>query len=633
MKQFGLLVVITGISSTALGAPLDTLPASVRSNVHLWVTSDLGVTTTGSTVSSWANLSDDDETSATPDLKNFDQPLTGNQPLFVTNAPEINGHAYIAFDGLSGADADYLQTTEVAIMENMDSYEAFMVCRADSIQGFDVPRILSEEIVGTSVFNLTLKRPNPPLVRSTATMTGTNALVAESMSSAGTFHIYSVRLSTAGLGTLILDVDGIPVSTNLGLGQTASGVHSPLRMGATASTLSKDAGKVDVAELQIFNRELSFVERNSIGVALATKYALPSAYSNNVIRTTRFTDLPSRLQNDLHLWVASDVGVTLFTSNVSRWANMADNNVVDLDPRDLTQTMSGNRPLFVEMSPELAGRGYVHFSGVNGSLDADYLQTTETAIMEGMSEYEMFIVCRPDTSQGFNVPRILSEEEVGTSVFNLTLQRPNPPLLRSTPTMTDGNPVVRELTSSAGAFHIYSLRLSTIGGGTLSLDIDGNPIAETSAVGETATGVDSVLRMGAAAAVLNKDVGKVDVAELQIFSRELAPDDRQLVGYILAEKYGLTTAYSRPSGYERFEQIDPSRGNIRLDFYVLPGEVDFQFEQTTNLMNGTWVTFTNAPRAIWLQHGAYTNLSTGSQGLLSFCPIVKISTSEAVSDG
>ncbi len=209
-------------------------------------------------------------------------------------------------------------------------------------------------------------------------------------------------------------------------------LNSPphIAIGATQTLAAYYNG--DVAEVLLYNRNLSSTEQQTVEGALADKYGMynpnatwPSAYSSAVqSEITRnqwnkaqadayvafLATSPAVPPTGLVSWLRADAGVTSSGGNVSQWTDQspAGNNAV--------QSTSGNQPSLVAGS--LQGLPVIHFNGSNGYL----------ALPACISnDFSMVVAFRSSTGEGagggwYNAGGIVDAEVAGVhNDFGLSL--------------------------------------------------------------------------------------------------------------------------------------------------------------------------------------------------------------------
>jgi len=437
------------------------------------------------------------------------QPTAARRPTL--HLGQLNGHPVVRFDGAD----DSLATTTTAMMEGLSGFDVFVVANLDQAQD-DYGRLLSEENSGggNRVYNLGVDASTPRRLRTVMDMTGGLAVVAEPSTSLGDFRIYGQRLAPGGGGTLSLHVNGVQVGAAAGKGSTITGRNSIFRVGAVAHNPTGDPGKGDVAEVIIFDHSLSVGERNTVGYQLEQKYGLKTAFNRPDILAL----------GGVKLWLDAESIAGADGSPVSAWGDSSGLG------NDVRQATAARQPTL--QLGELNGRPIVRFDGTN-----DFLGTATTALMEGASQFDVFLVAK--IHDNLDYARVLSEEKsgAGNRVYNLGLDAgAGARRVRSVMDMTNGMAVLTELSSSLEEFHLYRHSLA---GGVMTLDVDLNEVARLLNVGATQTGQNSVFGLGSVAHTPGSLASSFDIAELLVFDRQLSAADRRFVQEYFSEKYGV----------------------------------------------------------------------------------------------
>jgi hypothetical protein len=220
------------------------IPAS---NLTLWLRSDQAVTSSGSSVSGWGDLSCSNNDAS--------QSTSGNQPSITSSA--INGYPALSFNGTTSKLT--LPTSDSLGMQS-NPYELFIVAKSGS---GTVQFLLAGGATEQFEYHL-----NGAV--GARFIPVTSVLIDQGTAGAytnGNAHVFSARTSTSGG---VVRVDGNDVGTT-GV-STLSSNSGNLLLGARSDNTYYFDGYV--AEVIIYNTNLSSADRNSVEQYLAERYQI-----------------------------------------------------------------------------------------------------------------------------------------------------------------------------------------------------------------------------------------------------------------------------------------------------------------------------------------------------------------------
>jgi hypothetical protein len=231
-------------------------PANLTNDVQLWLRADVGVTTnTAGGVVQW----NDSGTFANNAL----QPTDVAAPAFIANA--LNGRPVLRFDGgddfLDVADSDSLSGTgdmSTFFVVKFDDFATYRAVWAKTLVNFPAPTdIYAQPGSGALTAIRGDGTPANASFVSTAQPLRENTYLVLGFSVEGSTLTHYLNNQENGSGT---------VTTN-----TADG-NTPLRIGTRGDSFTRHKG--DIAEILIFNRALSSLDRSNVFNYLQTKYNL-----------------------------------------------------------------------------------------------------------------------------------------------------------------------------------------------------------------------------------------------------------------------------------------------------------------------------------------------------------------------
>lgn len=245
--------------------PLEDIPGTIAGN-QMWLRSDSNLfIDAAKTTPSTANL---DLIGAWGDKSgngnDVTQSTSSKKPRRTDN--QLNSKTVIRWDGV-----DDLLATVATVVEGFTQYSIFFVGLAADATNF--ARVISDEGSGggNRVFNVILDQSSPRKITQTMDMTGGNFSISESVSSLEVYHAYEFNLSIANGGTVLIFVDGANVATSTtNRGILKSGISAAFVLGATVAGAL--VSRMDLAELIIYNVNLSAGDRTSIETYLTDRY-------------------------------------------------------------------------------------------------------------------------------------------------------------------------------------------------------------------------------------------------------------------------------------------------------------------------------------------------------------------------
>jgi hypothetical protein len=217
------------------------------SNLKLWLRSDLAVTSASSAVSTWGDVSG---------LGNdASQSTSANQPTLVSNS--MNGNPVIRFDGTTSK-MNLPASSTLGIQSN--PYEMFIVARSSYTANPEF--LISGGATEQFEYHLNGARFIP--ISSTYLDEGLTGAYTD-----GNAHIFSARASATGGAVRVDGTDGGTSSANI-----LSSNSGALQLGVRSDGTYYFNG--DIAEVILYNTNLSTSDRSSIEHYLANRYGITS---------------------------------------------------------------------------------------------------------------------------------------------------------------------------------------------------------------------------------------------------------------------------------------------------------------------------------------------------------------------
>ncbi len=261
---------------------------------------------------------------------------------------------------------------------------------------------------------------------------------------------------------------------------------------------------------------------DGVSITPTDHYQFTTVVANHSISAT-FLALPTHLiTNDMALWLDAESMVSLSDDDpVATWYDLSGNG------RDATQGTAANQPLF--KTGVQNGKPVMRLDGGNDvfNFDGTFLAN---------SDYTIFIVeARNDTAVNY----LFGKTTGGPSNGHLHLG------YRDNTTFTHahwGNDYNMGVSGfSTKAFKMHSWHLDSAGGSGRQTYTDGNLLGSNTGTGQL-TEYNSALLGGRTSDMFNGDI-----AEVIIYDSYLNGQERNQVGWYLAQKYGLTAGYTDPT--------------------------------------------------------------------------------------
>ncbi len=226
---------------------------TVTSGLQLWLKADAGVTVNGPNVASWTDQSPNHLVASALDVP--------NAPLLVANA--LNGNPVVRFDG----DNDYLSIPDDPSISIAGDLTTFFVVKFDDFDTFRaVWAKTANNLPGPTDFYILPGSGIPQVYRGDGTAANLGSL-------AGTTPLVAGAYLTVGFG-----MEGTTCTHYLADQATGSGEIAALTADADTALLIGTRGdlftkmKGDIAEIVIYDRSLTAVERASVVDYLGKKY-------------------------------------------------------------------------------------------------------------------------------------------------------------------------------------------------------------------------------------------------------------------------------------------------------------------------------------------------------------------------
>lgn len=238
-------------------------PGGVLTNLYTWYRSDKGITAT-TTVSQW----NDQSTS----LKN----VTGaNQPAYNTAASLINFNPTLTFDGTN----DVLSNTTTTYSAATNGEDIFAVVLPATTTGI-------RDVVGfgnATAGQGTELRFGVNVLQYVSKAAGTAQVVANTVATGGQVQLANANRTGAGAANLLLN--GATIASGTISQQPA---NTALNIGARRNAATPDQFyQGQIAEVAIYNRQLTNAEREKVASYMALKYGITLShnytYPNNTV--------------------------------------------------------------------------------------------------------------------------------------------------------------------------------------------------------------------------------------------------------------------------------------------------------------------------------------------------------------
>lgn len=229
--------------------------------LSLWLRADFGLTTTGSNVSHWMDMSGNSN--------DADQPTSANQPTIVSNT--VNGHPAVNFNGTSQymsfandlADfsrgfAAFIVTKPATLSTNAKLFDFCNASDKDNVTCFEGSAAASSASVQTKIDS------------TASTLTGTNVFVS------GQHRVVTLLQKGAGTGEIWLNGQQ---SVAGALTNAMATLRTNNVLGASGTGTNPYGGQI--AEILVYNKALTVGEKNAVESYLRNKYqpslVLPTA--------------------------------------------------------------------------------------------------------------------------------------------------------------------------------------------------------------------------------------------------------------------------------------------------------------------------------------------------------------------
>ena len=231
------------------------------SSLKLWLRADSGVTTSGSNVTAWADLSGNSN--------NASQGTTADQPTFVSNS--INGQPAIQFTD------DILSGTDILVSDNAAT--GFAMVKPSSLStGFNI--VWSKWAAGTPnkyKFHFALHNAKVSLYTSPDGTSTSAETVGGSTMTAGNPYVVGFDVNTT-TGNQRVFLNGVSaVATTSGITSLASVNQVYAVGGKLGSTTSSNRFAGDIAEVIVYNTTLNIAQRTLVANYLGAKYGIALA--------------------------------------------------------------------------------------------------------------------------------------------------------------------------------------------------------------------------------------------------------------------------------------------------------------------------------------------------------------------
>lgn len=215
----------------------------------LWLRSDLGITLNGSTVSAWADQSSNANTAI--------QGTAANQPAY--NAAAINGNYELAFDGTN----DHLAITPAAALTGAKNWTLLVALKPDVTTGSR-----AAFAVGTTGAGYAFAVNANAAAKREVFMSGVG--VVSDGAAATTWELWSSSRDNGGLPVTSFWLNG--ASQSLDSNPTTAAPSVAAFVGSLSAATLFWKGRI--AEIILYNVELSATARRSIEAYLGNRYAI-----------------------------------------------------------------------------------------------------------------------------------------------------------------------------------------------------------------------------------------------------------------------------------------------------------------------------------------------------------------------
>ncbi len=251
---FGSVALALWLAQTARAQTL-----TVTTNLQLWLKADAGVTLDGSSVLSWADQS------ASPDaaLQVAGAPGPENAPAFIASA--LNGKPALRFDGSD----DYLTMPDTASLSITGDLTTYFVVKFDDFSSYNAVWAKTIDNLPAPTDFYTLPGSGfPQVYRGDGTFGQLAAFASSVALTAGTYQTVGFAME----GTTCSHFIGGSVTSTGAINVVEGDLDTPLMIGSRADFVTKMKG--EIAEILIYDRALTPVERVAVASYLGTKYGI-----------------------------------------------------------------------------------------------------------------------------------------------------------------------------------------------------------------------------------------------------------------------------------------------------------------------------------------------------------------------
>ena len=360
-------------------------------------------------------------------------------------------------------------------------------------------------------------------------------------------------------------------------GSVATGGIGPVSAGLTIgqTTDQYDPWQGDIAEVLVYDHQLSLAEMQQVGVYLADKYGLynpnatwPSTYTAavqaeitrnqwNKSQADAYVSLqaanPTVLTNGLTAWFKADLGVTQSGGVVTGWTDQTGNN-------STTQTTQANQPTYI--ANDINGKPAVHFNG------SQWLYSPQNVGPGMNADMTMIVVGSTYNPSAFQYNLFMGNgaahvnRGMGYESGQQFLDMSNGGWLAgSTPSANSFVVDADSLNSSLSNVTFYRNGIQTGSAGTGGIGALSNGLT----IGETTD---------------QYDPWQGDIAEVLVYDHQLSTAELQQVSTYLAGKYNLSTVLPAPT-------ITPNGGSfssstpVTISSVPTPAVVRYTMDGTT----------------------------------------------------